>query len=473
MIPVPDCQSPEPVLLKKTKNPLLALLNFVVIHPRTWLILLIFSLQLLLLLLARSLPVATHHNFRAPPAAPATSAACLSGKVFVYDLPAPFNRQLADECDSLDPWNSRCAALSNDGFGPLAAGVRGLIPGMLNSSWFSTDQFTSEIIYHTRVLHHPCRTSDPSSATAFYVPFYGGLAVGKYLWSANYTAKDRDFLCKTLLEWLDRQETWRRSNGLNHFMMLGRITWDFRRSKDQDWGGSFLYMPGMKNVTRLLIERNPWDELDVAVPYPTGFHPRSESDVRLWQSYVMNRNRSSLFCFAGGTRSEFKNDFRGILLDQCSNSDGACRAVDCSGSKCSNGSAAPILQLFLDSEFCLQPRGDSFTRRSIFDCMVAGSIPVFFWRRTAYVQYTWHLPMEPESYSVFIDRRDVQKGTSIQAVLEGLEPGRVRRMREKIVEYIPKLVYAAPKEGLGTMQDAFDVALEGVLRRFQEQERGT
>lgn len=44
-------------------------------------------------------------------------------------------------------------------------------------------------------------------------------------------------------------------------------------------------------------------------------------------------------------------------------------------------------------------------------------------------------------------------------------------MREKIVEYIPKLVYASPKDGLETTQDAFDVALEGVLRQFRKRRR--
>ncbi|XP_058104692.1 xyloglucan galactosyltransferase XLT2 [Magnolia sinica] len=477
MLPKPDFPPPESLFLKKPKYHLLTIYNYIIAHPRTWLLLIVFSLQLLLLLLVRSLPVSTvsRHHFPSPTpvvtTATATATSCDSGKVFVYDLPPVFNKQLSEECDALNPWNSRCDALSNDGFGTPAPGLAGLVPENLDPAWYSTDQFTAEIIYHNRMLSHRCRTVDPDSATAFYVPFYAGLAVGKYLWSSNYTARDRDRLCGMLLEWLDQQESWKRSYGWDHFMMLGRITWDFRRSKDDDWGGSFLYMPGMKNVTRLLIERNPWDELDIGVPYPTGFHPRTESDIREWQDHVRNRSRTTLFCFAGGTRSEFKNDFRGILLDQCDREKDACRAVDCSGTKCSNGSSSRILELFLDSNFCLQPRGDSFTRRSIFDCMIAGSIPVFFWRRTAYLQYKWHLPEDPESYSVFIDRRAVSNGTSIRAVLEGLGEERVKRMKDKIVEYIPKFVYAAPKEGLAGMKDAFDVSLEGVLRRFQEQRR--
>lgn len=127
----------------------------------------------------------------------------------------------------------------------------------------------------------------------------------------------------------------------------------------------------------------------------------------------------------------------------------------------------------MESDFCLQPRGDSFTRRSIFDCMVAGSIPVFFWKRTAYYQYEWFLPSEPKSYSVFIDRNAVKNGTSIiKSELEKFSKEEIRKMREKVIEYIPRLVYARPNEGLETIKDAFDVAIDGVLKRNKEQDGG-
>ncbi|XP_068634455.1 xyloglucan galactosyltransferase XLT2-like [Aristolochia californica] len=486
MLPCSESKQAEPLPPHKTRAkctpeyidrkiyPLCVLRIYIAAHPRTWLLLAILSLQFLLLLSLRFLPVSMVPRRFSPPtdaSVGGTNSTCGYGRVYVYDLPVMFNKELIDDCESLNPWNSRCEALSNGGFGrPAADRLTDLVPEDLRPAWFWTDQFAAEIIYHNRMLGHRCRTMDPNAATAFYVPFYGGLAVGKYLWS-NYSAKERDFHCEMLLRWIRDQETWKRFSGWDHFMMLGRITWDFRRSKVEDWGGGFLYMPGMKNVTRLLIERNPWDDLDVGVPYPTGFHPRTDTDLRSWQSYVLNRTRTSLFCFAGATRSAFKDDFRSALLQQCASAGDACRSVDCSGTRCSNESSA-TLELFLDSEFCLQPRGDSFTRRSIFDCMIAGSIPVFFWRRSAYLQYGWHLPEDPGAYSVFIDRGGVKNGTSIKAVLESLGTEKIQKMREKIVEYIPKFVYASPKEGLEGVDDALDVAVEGVLRRFQQRKKG-
>ncbi|XP_059667004.1 xyloglucan galactosyltransferase XLT2 [Cornus florida] len=490
-------------------------------HPRIWLVVAIFSLQIFLLLMARSLPVSlsiprttqqfpspltpklnqshldddfnkSSRHFSAPgtPAvsvgglnkssqnfpAPVTSTVsvlrepeCGSGKVYVYDLPPFFNTEFLQKCDDLSPWGSRCHAFSNHGFGRRATGLSGIVPDNLMHAWYWTDQFASEILYHNRIMNYECRTSDPESAKAFYIPFYAGLAVGKYLWS-NYSPKDRDRHCEMMLKWVYNQPYFNRSNGWDHFITMGRITWDFRRSKDNDWGSSCIHLPLMRNVTRLLIERNSWDYFDVGVPYPTGFHPSTVSDVIQWQNFVRTRKRTSLYCFAGATRGFIKNDFRGLLLSQCYNDSDSCRVVDCAGSRCSNGTSA-ILQMFLESEFCLQPRGDSFTRRSIFDCMVGGSIPVFFWNRTAYYQYEWFLPGEPDSYSVFIDHNEVSNGTvSIKDVLETYSKEKIKRMREKVIEYIPKLVYAKPNKGLKGIKDAFDVAMDGVFRRIKEQE---
>lgn len=389
----------------------------------------------------------------------------------MYDIPEQFNKELLQNCDKLSPFGSRCGTFMNNGFGEKFTSVANVVPKSVVNAWYWTDQFALEIIFHDRMMNYKCRTMEPESATAFYIPFYAGLAVGKYLWSSNFTARDRDYHCEMILRWVREKPYFNRSSGWDHFITMGRITWDFRRSNDGDWGSKCIYLPEMRNISRLLIERNSWDYFDVGVPYPTGFHPSSANDVKIWQNFVNGRRRSTLYCFAGATRGFIKNDFRGLLLKQCYADSEKCRVVDCGGSKCSNRTAA-ILETFLSSDFCLQPRGDSFTRRSIFDCMVAGSIPVFFWKRTAYYQYEWFLPEEAGSYSVFIDRNEVENGTSIRSVLEKFSQEEVKKMRAKVVEYIPKLVYAKPNTGLKGMKDAFDIAVEGVLKRVKEREGG-
>ncbi|KAH6760231.1 glycosyltransferase 18 [Perilla frutescens var. frutescens] len=396
---------------------------------------------------------------------PQESDQCKYGTVYVYDLPAKFNQELLDNCRDLDPWHSRCNAVSNQGLGPRAAALSA-VPENLAPAWYWTDMFAGEVLYHSRILKHKCRTTEPESATAFYIPFYAGLAVGKYLFT-NYSAKQRDAACEELLRWVGEQRAWRRWNGSDHFIMLGRMTWDFRRSRDDDWGSSFINMPLMERILRLGVERDPWDKREISVPYPTGFHPRSKQELGGWMNFVMTRNRSRLFTFVGGKR-EVKGDFRAILQSHCYKESDSCRVVDCSGTRCYDGTSE-ILEAFMAADFCLQPRGDAYTRRSTFDCMLAGSIPVFFWKRSIYDQYEWFLGDEPERFSVFIDRRDVRNGTSIRRVLEGYSRDEVRRMREKLISLMPKFVYNSGHNG--SAEDAFDVAIDGVLRRFHSQKK--
>lgn len=398
---------------------------------------------------------------------PAEKGRCDAGRFYVYELPEIFNRDILVNCRDLDPWHSRCNAVSNGGLGPRAVGSGSVVPENISSSWYWTDMFAGEIIHHERTLRHECRTAEPEFAAAFYIPFYAGLAVAKYLFT-NYTAKDRDRQCQMLLRWVSEQPYWARSNGSDHFIMLGRMTWDFRRRKDVDWGSSFVNMPPMKNILRLSVEKDPWDQLEISVPYPTGFHPKSKSELDQWLRFVQAHKRRNLFTFVGAKR-QLEGDFRTLLLNRCYNESGSCRVVDCSGTRCYDGTWE-ILESFLESDFCLQPRGDAHTRKSTFDCMLAGSIPVFFWRRSIKYQYEWFLGDEPDDFSVFIDRRAVRNGTSIRKVLEGYSRDKVRKMRKRIIGLIPKFVYRnTSSDESGDYRDAFDITIDGVLRKFKEQ----
>jgi hypothetical protein len=212
--------------------------------------------------------------------------------------------------------------------------------------------------------------------------------------------------------------------------------------------------------------------MDVGIPYPTGFHPRTAADVRAWQRYVARRPRPRLFAFAGAPRSAIKGDFRALLLEECQAA-GACGALDCAEGRCIKNNAL-VMELFMGARFCLQPRGDSFTRRSLFDCLVAGAVPVLFWRRSAYLQYGWYLPVDGREgeWSVFIDRDQLRAGNlTVRGVLADIPESRVRLMRKRVVKMIPGLVYsAAGVEGIGGgMKDAVDVMVDGMLRRVAEQ----
>ncbi|TVU45795.1 hypothetical protein EJB05_05297, partial [Eragrostis curvula] len=125
--------------------------------------------------------------------------------------------------------------------------------------------------------------------------------------------------------------------------------------------------------------------------------------------------------------------------------------------------------------FCLQPPGDSYTRRSAFDAMLAGCVPVFFHPGSAYTQYAWHLPRDHAAYSVFVPGDAVRNGSvTVEDVLRRFPREQVAAMREHVVRLIPRIVYRDPRASSagGGFRDAVDVAVDGVIDRVDRIKRG-
>lgn len=224
-------------------------------------------------------------------------------------------------------------------------------------------------------------------------------------------------------------------------------------------------------MTMLLIESSPWNYHGFAVPYPTYFHPSTNAEIFQWQSRMRRIKRRYLFSFVGAPRPQLGDSIRTEIMDQCKASRRKCKLLECvSGSqKCYKPDQ--IMKFFLSSTFCLQPPGDSYTRRSTFDSILAGCIPVFFHPGSAYAQYIWHLPKDIGRYSVFIPEKSVKEGkVSIEKVLSRIPRGKVVAMREEVIKLIPRLMYfnaSGKREDAGRFEDAFDVAVGGVLKRVE------
>ncbi|KAJ8768175.1 hypothetical protein K2173_021115 [Erythroxylum novogranatense] len=395
---------------------------------------------------------------------------CTGRYVYVHDLPSRFNRDILSDCKSLVEWYDMCPYVKNMGLGPQ---VKNHGKVLMGKSWFSTNQFLLEVIFHNRMKSYECLTEDSSMASAIFVPVYAGLDIGRYLW--NYSTSVRDSLALDLVEWLREKPEWKRVWGRDHFFVAGRISWDFHRlsNKEFDWGSKLMTLPESMNLTMLSIEATSWSN-EFAIPYPAYFHPSTEAQVLQWQKRMRRRKRRYLFSFAGAPRPNMgKSSVRAEIIRQCLASGSHCKLLDCNSSerKCEN--PEEVIKVFQDSIFCLQPPGDSYTRRSTFDSILAGCIPVFFHPASAYAQYTWYFPKNYTAYSVFMTEKSIKQGNlSISRTLQHRVSKReVSAMREEIISLIPKLLYANPKSKLDNLEDAFDIAVNGVLKRVEEVRR--
>lgn len=353
-----------------------------------------------------------------------------------------------------------CPHVANNGLGqPLHRG------GGDSKTWFATHQFIAEMIFHARVENHPCRTWEPNNADIFYIPFYGGLYASSVFREYNLTKRDE--LAVRLVDYISGQRCWRRSNGRDHFLAFGRTAWDFMRSSDEtspDFGANILMqMPRVRNMSVLTVERQPWDgDNQLGIPYPSYFHPYTSAEMGTWQEKMRSVERPHLFSFVGGPRKGLeKAAIRDELIRTCAGSS-RCELLKCEsgGSRCHD--PMTVLGVMARSRFCLQAPGDSFTRRSTFDAMLAGCIPVFFSPHTMYTQYMWYLPDNKRSYSVFMDEKN---STLIEQELSRISENEVVQMREAVIEMIPKMTYAHPNATNYDLPDAVDIALEALAKQ--------
>ncbi|CAH8380834.1 unnamed protein product [Eruca vesicaria subsp. sativa] len=413
---------------------------------------------------------------------------CAGRYIYMHNLPSIFNDDIIKNCRALNKWFNMCPFMVNSGLGPQVLEYDNKTSQVLTTktgSWYSTNQFLLSVIFRERMKHYECLTNDSSLASAIYVPYYAGFDVSRHLWGYNTTV--RDALATKLAKWLRERPEWRKLHGRDHFFVTGRIGWDFRRCWDEEWGSNLMCSPEFSNTTMLSIETTAWTN-EFAVPYPTYFHPESLTEVRRWQRKVKRVKRRHLFCFVGAPRPKQDGSIRGEIIKQCLASQGVCKFLNCNepGNDCDN--PVKIMDVFKSSVFCLQPPGDSYTRRSIFDSILAGCIPVFFHPGSAYNQYMWYFPKDYTKYSVYIPESGVKNGTvSIRELLGRIGEESVSRMRKEVVKIIPKIIYTKPGlvrpenkvvkiipkkvytkpelVGLEKIEDAFDIAVGKVIER--------
>ncbi|CAM0878887.1 unnamed protein product [Alopecurus aequalis] len=399
-------------------------------------------------------------RFRRPP------DRCAGRYVYMYDLPPRFNADLAHDCRRISTTTDMCKHLVNDGFGPSITDGDGSLP---ESGAYATDQYMLEPIFHARMRQYECLTADPAAAAAVYVPFYADFDVAINIDNSDISV--RDALPRNMADWLVRRPEWRAMGGRDHFMVAGRCTWDFLRDpKGPGYGNALMTFPAIRNMTVLAFEASPWHGNDFGVPYPSHFHPSSDAQVVAWQSRMHGLERRWLWCFAGGSRPDFRKTGRSQIMEQCRRSS-RCALLGKAPAMGKSPAPSRAMRLLESAEFCIQPRGDSYTRKSVFDSILAGCIPVFLHPVSAYLQYTWYLPRDYRTYSVFIPEGHVLNNGSIEEALRKIPPRKVAQMREQVIRLIPTVMYREPAAKGMKLKDAFDIALERVIDRVAKRRR--
>eukprot|EP01035_Chromulina_nebulosa_P020816 gene20816-26984_t len=346
---------------------------------------------------------------------------------------------------------------------------------------FQTWQFALYKVIMGRLRVSEYRTRDPLQATAFIIPFDAGVhsyidhktgfprlasphgwAAGDYLRSASRNKK---------LYW--------KNNGHDHFALFSITAFQM-----VGIGVKVFFMQICQNCSVITIETSPtftaikgrsrkyW----FGAPYPSSYHWYEGIKELPWELNNNYPNRDILALFIGSlkTSQPNSNNLRKKLYNQCivekSNCQWHTTAHSCNGVV----NATNTMLLFRRAQYCPAPTGDSITRKSIFDSLVAGCVPVLF-SRASLSQYSWHIsPKDLDEVSVYIPMKDINdNGINFIDVLNAIPKLELIKKQQAIAKLAPTLQYSVVPKRIGNgsdcqtwrppFRDAVDIIIEKIL----------
>lgn len=289
-------------------------------------------------------------------------------------------------------------------------------------------QYSLGSVMFERLIADPRRTRDASRANLFVVPidlsrFTFGDGKLAPLEICQHVAEAQRIVESTKIP--GSTSTWgslfgaraksyiERNRGLDHLVPVARVA----SSMYWGWGKSctptFNWLRSMQWVTieppykvdrksgEAILDHTDSPPMGGAprhhiVPYTTGVRLRSPEDVKALRQYQHNVNRTYLVSQSIGDHARKGSSLRANLKLACERlSPGIC-ATDWRAARTSSLArirrsknpfkhfehwlihATPHVALYASATFCIQPPGITPTRTAVYQCLLAGSIPVFF-----------------------------------------------------------------------------------------------
>ena len=397
-------------------------------------------------------------------------------KVYVYNLPEHLTDSIFSHPLQIgwhDGWYNDLLNRVYGSVSPLADDASGFDSYLRDTHMYA---FASILEYRLRISSE-CRTTDPNQADLFFVPVLTkpkfvnqwrrackhvrGDTIEKELPFLNATNACRHFFAAGEAHYcLKRCKGWfhRPSDRLRPFQRVAYSHVDFDKN---EIGGS------LPRHSRL--PKNQTDQMFpnlVSVPFATTFHfsgqqqQQQEDSLPQFSNFA---NRTLLMSFIG-------NDFHGDvdvrkrIVQQCLHYH---HHVD--PNLCQTSDFTPQLMATTKTRavFCLEPAGDGPWRKSIYDTITMGCIPVVFSELTDDVAPWYWQDLKPRA-RVLVPRQDFVEGRiDLRRFLQSIPPRLVRLMQETLKQRARAFQYSLHEdEG-----DGIRVVLDGLYRRALDMER--
>ncbi|XP_045164927.2 uncharacterized protein LOC123528917 [Mercenaria mercenaria] len=419
-------------------------------------------------------------------------------KFYIYDLPTKFNydiqRLFTDErkysfCYNLDYCGMGEELYQYSDKGTQIDQKMEKTDGRISVR--NTHQFALEVIIHYKLLHSPYRTTNPDQADMFYIPAYTGLQC------LTFSGNSQDFV-NELFHYLETKESKHFNSGKPHFSTLSKIQ---REQASQNC--PTLRHSKTEAVTFIAIEKesNPYwfrnqqihGKSIIVAPYPSYIHfinQDKEKTLFEYHSGLRKLNESRyilkvppiserkmlLFLAAGMRRSNF---FRAKLLDQFAvqtdkgpddfyesvANHPQTEQVMLITSECSVKHRTTTIPWMQRSVFCLQPPGDSPTRKSIYDSILSGCIPILFTNQYK-TEYPFERVLNYESFTFTIDEKLISRyNKTVIEIVKGISEEKTKSLYNNLVRVSKWFQYSLPDGDAQWEDDAVTLILDELAFR--------
>ena len=317
---------------------------------------------------------------------------CQALYFYVYDWPEVTNKYSKLKSDhSYDP-----NFVHNGGAGLAVNETKAL---------YSTWQFSLFKMTYQRALKDHRRTMDPSLATTFVIPYDVGLDAC-FRPDNGKMRKVNCPLAPTVTTRLHSSIYFNASAGHDHLLVVSvnqNMNYFLGAANCQNFLSGICY-----NCTKIAIDEYSFlhsinrheaalakrGDYWHAVPFPSNTHYSSHTVPPFtWsRTNTIDAQRNVLVSYTGSRHSynHVSMRFRSAIMDNCDIYNNYTRhdgLTACSTGKYSAHPGHGQLPLAARSVFCFQPTGDMSTRKSVFDSILLGCIPVFFSKLTAPLMY--------------------------------------------------------------------------------------
>ena len=377
-------------------------------------------------------------------------------KIYILSLPSRFNSELLTCLDKV--FYDGCFKTSHCGMGPEMYSEHG---GDFTAR--DTWQFSLEVIIHHKLLLSPYRTFNIHEAHAVYVPYYAAADCFCSQLQSQYPSVSENV--KRLLRLIREQGSFLSKKP--YVMALGKIErehmsprcpWLIQSQVVQEM--TYIGIEQESNPSFRYYHREASSSLILA-PYPSYGHFTTNRGSKYTSTLFNNPRPVFVFLAAASRRS---NPFRAKILDQFkghftrdqfetyNSANRERKSADGDGytmvhygtPECQGEHNRHTLTWMKHSTICLQPPGDSPTRKSIYDAIISGCIPAFF-TDTHQVRLPFQNTLDYDKFSITIPASTVEEGINLYQYLRfRYKEDTIKSMQRNLQKVVKNFQYSFP-----------------------------